>query len=306
MSQADVHAGDARQRARADDDPRLPHARPPARRSRSARHRAAQAITRSCTPRPTASPRPTATARSSSTTCSGSKSRPSARCSRSCSRTYCDTIGVEFMHISDPAARRPGSRSASRVRTRRSPSPARASARSSTSWSRPRASRSSSTSSSPAPSASASTAAKSLVPALEQIIKRGGALGVQDIVIGMAHRGRLNVLDAGDGQAAPRDVPRVQGRLLRPRRRRGLGRREVPSGRLVGPRVRRQQRPSVAHRQPLASRDRRSRGARQGPRQAGPARRRRRALQGAAAAACMATRPSPARAWWRNASACRA
>ena len=33
-----------------------------------------------------------------------------------------------------------------------------------------------------------------MVPALEQIIKRGGALGVKDIVIGMAHRGRLNVL----------------------------------------------------------------------------------------------------------------
>ncbi|HUV33269.1 MAG TPA: 2-oxoglutarate dehydrogenase E1 component, partial [Devosiaceae bacterium] len=36
--------------------------------------------------------------------------------------------------------------------------------------------------------------AESLVPALEQIIKRGGALGVKDIVLGMAHRGRLNVL----------------------------------------------------------------------------------------------------------------
>ncbi len=35
---------------------------------------------------------------------------------------------------------------------------------------------------------------ESMVPALEQIIKRGGALGVQDIVFGMAHRGRLNVL----------------------------------------------------------------------------------------------------------------
>ena len=33
-----------------------------------------------------------------------------------------------------------------------------------------------------------------MIPVLEQIIKRGGALGVQDIVIGMAHRGRLNVL----------------------------------------------------------------------------------------------------------------
>jgi len=35
---------------------------------------------------------------------------------------------------------------------------------------------------------------EAMVPALEQIIKRGGALGVQDIVLGMAHRGRLNVL----------------------------------------------------------------------------------------------------------------
>ena len=36
--------------------------------------------------------------------------------------------------------------------------------------------------------------AESMIPALEQIIKRGGALGVQEIVFGMAHRGRLNVL----------------------------------------------------------------------------------------------------------------
>ena len=36
--------------------------------------------------------------------------------------------------------------------------------------------------------------AESMVPALEQIIKRGGQLGVREIVIGMAHRGRLNVL----------------------------------------------------------------------------------------------------------------
>lgn len=35
---------------------------------------------------------------------------------------------------------------------------------------------------------------RSLIPALEQIVKRGGALGMQDIVLGMAHRGRLNVL----------------------------------------------------------------------------------------------------------------
>ncbi|HZL39029.1 MAG TPA: 2-oxoglutarate dehydrogenase E1 component [Pseudolabrys sp.] len=36
--------------------------------------------------------------------------------------------------------------------------------------------------------------AESLIPALEQIIKRGGNLGVREIVVGMPHRGRLNVL----------------------------------------------------------------------------------------------------------------
>jgi 2-oxoglutarate dehydrogenase E1 component len=35
---------------------------------------------------------------------------------------------------------------------------------------------------------------ESLIPAMEQIIKRGGNLGVQEIVIGMPHRGRLSVL----------------------------------------------------------------------------------------------------------------
>jgi len=36
--------------------------------------------------------------------------------------------------------------------------------------------------------------AESLIPAMEQIIKRGGALGIEEIVIGMPHRGRLSVL----------------------------------------------------------------------------------------------------------------
>jgi 2-oxoglutarate dehydrogenase E1 component len=35
---------------------------------------------------------------------------------------------------------------------------------------------------------------ESLIPAMEQIIKRGGALGVEEIIIGMPHRGRLSVL----------------------------------------------------------------------------------------------------------------
>ncbi len=35
---------------------------------------------------------------------------------------------------------------------------------------------------------------EALIPAMEQIIKRGGNLGLKDIVIGMPHRGRLNIL----------------------------------------------------------------------------------------------------------------
>ncbi|MBI1237712.1 MAG: 2-oxoglutarate dehydrogenase E1 component [Alphaproteobacteria bacterium] len=36
--------------------------------------------------------------------------------------------------------------------------------------------------------------AEAVIPALEQIIKRGGALGARELCFGMAHRGRLNVL----------------------------------------------------------------------------------------------------------------
>ena len=76
---------------------------------------------------------------------------------------------------------------------------------------------------------------------------------------------------ASHGQAAPRHLPRIQGRLVDAERDRRLGRREVPSRRLLGPRVRRQQGASVAHRQSVASGNCRSGGARQGARQAGPA-----------------------------------
>src|SRR4029450_2336871 len=34
----------------------------------------------------------------------------------------------------------------------------------------------------------------SLIPLLDELVQRGGADGIEDMVIGMAHRGRLNVL----------------------------------------------------------------------------------------------------------------
>ena len=35
---------------------------------------------------------------------------------------------------------------------------------------------------------------ESLIPALEQILKYGGKFGVEEVIVGMPHRGRLNVL----------------------------------------------------------------------------------------------------------------
>src|SRR5690606_23853949 len=36
--------------------------------------------------------------------------------------------------------------------------------------------------------------AESLIPALDSVIQKGSSLGIEEFVIGMAHRGRLNVL----------------------------------------------------------------------------------------------------------------
>jgi len=41
---------------------------------------------------------------------------------------------------------------------------------------------------------------EAMVPALEQVIKRGGMMGVDEIILGMPHRGRLNVLAAVMGK----------------------------------------------------------------------------------------------------------
>ncbi len=114
-------------------------------------------------------------------------------------RTYCGTLGVQYMHISDPAEKAwlqrriegrdneisftPEGKIAilrklieaegfERFLARRYPGTKRFGL----------------------------DGAEAIVPALEQIIKRGGALGVSDIIVGMPHRGRLNVLAAVMGK----------------------------------------------------------------------------------------------------------
>ena len=237
--------------ARHHDDPRLPDARPPEGQPRPAGHRHARRATPpSSTRPPTASPRPTTTGRSSSTSCWGWRPRRSARSWRSCAAptaatSACSTCTSPTRKEKAWLQERIEGRDKEIVFTKEGKVAILKKLIETEGFERflHRAS--------PAPSASAWTAARAMVPALEQIIKRGGALGVKDIVIGMPHRGRLNVLAAVMGKPYQVIFHEFQGGSSLPSRRRGLGRREVPPGRLVGPRVRRQQRPPVADRQPL-------------------------------------------------------
>ena len=125
-------------------------------------------------------------------------------------RTYCTTIGIEFMHISDPdekgwlqariegpdkgVAFTPEGKKAilsklieaeafERFLHKRYPGTKRFGL----------------------------DGGEAAVPALEQIIKRGGALGVKEIVIGMAHRGRLNMLGAVMGKKYEKIFHEFQG-----------------------------------------------------------------------------------------------
>ena len=108
-------------------------------------------------------------------------------------RTYCQTLGVEFMHISDPAQKgwlqeriegpakeisftREGKRAILNKLVEAEGFERFCDLKFT------------------ATKRFGLDGAELMIPALEQIIKRGGALGVKEIAIGMAHRGRLNVL----------------------------------------------------------------------------------------------------------------
>jgi 2-oxoglutarate dehydrogenase E1 component len=142
--------------------------------------------------------------------------------------TYCGTIGAEFMYITDPAQKRwlagtagehaqPSRFNAEKKRRRildrltaaegleRYCTP-NTSARSGSRWKAARAS---------------SPRMDELDPACRR------ESGVQEIVIGMAHRGRLNVLVNTLGKMPKRSVCRVRGQA---RRRPARRRRQVPPG----------------------------------------------------------------------------
>ncbi len=64
---------------------------------------------------------------------------------------------------------------------------------------------------------------ESLIPAIEQILKRGGQLGVRDVVMGMPHRGRLNTLVHVMHKSYTALFSEFQGRSSQPEEMRGSG-----------------------------------------------------------------------------------
>ena len=109
-------------------------------------------------------------------------------------RTYCGTLGVEFMHISDPEQK---SWVQERIEGPDKEIFFTAEGKRAILWKLMEAEgfeNLPSTRNTPAQKRFGLDGGEATVPALEQIIKRGGNLGVREIVLGMPHRGRLNVL----------------------------------------------------------------------------------------------------------------
>jgi 2-oxoglutarate dehydrogenase E1 component len=64
---------------------------------------------------------------------------------------------------------------------------------------------------------------EALIPALEQVIKRGGQLGMKELLIGMPHRGRLNVLTNMMGKPFTAVFSEFQGNSANPEDVQGSG-----------------------------------------------------------------------------------
>ena len=114
-------------------------------------------------------------------------------------RTYCDNVGVQYMHISDPAEKawlqeRIEGRDKEIVFSKEGKVAILKKLIETEGFERFLHKRF------PGTKRFGIDGGEAMVPAMEQIIKRGGSLGVKDIVLGMPHRGRLNVLAAVMGK----------------------------------------------------------------------------------------------------------
>jgi 2-oxoglutarate dehydrogenase E1 component len=137
-------------------------------------------------------------------------------------RTYCGTVGVEYMHIQDPKQRAwiqdrieharnleeftPEGRQAILGRLTASESFERFLDKRFTGTKR-----------------FGLEGAETMIPALEAIIQRGAELGVKEFVLGMAHRGRLNVLTNVMGKPFSAIFSEFQGNPANPEHVQGSG-----------------------------------------------------------------------------------
>lgn len=108
-------------------------------------------------------------------------------------QTYCDTIGVEFLHLSDPEEKAwiqsrieaPRNKTDFTVNGKRAILQRLIAAESFEQFLHKKY---------PGTKRFGVDGGEALIPMIEQIMKRGGQMGLEEIVVGMAHRGRLNVL----------------------------------------------------------------------------------------------------------------
>jgi 2-oxoglutarate dehydrogenase E1 component len=130
-------------------------------------------------------------------------------------RTYCSTVGVEFMHITDPVEKSwmqeriegPDKEIAFTPEGKRAILKKLLEGESFEKFVHKRH---------PGTKRFGLDGGEAMIPALEQIIKRGGALGVEEIILGMAHRGRLNVLAAVMGKPYQAIFHEFQGGSITP------------------------------------------------------------------------------------------
>ncbi len=125
-------------------------------------------------------------------------------------RTYCSTMGIEFMHISDPAEKawlqeRIEGPDKGVAFSRRGKLAILSKLIEAETFERFLHKRY------PGTKRFGLDGGEAAVPALEQIIKRGGALGVNEIIVGMPHRGRLNMLAAVMGKPYEKIFHEFQG-----------------------------------------------------------------------------------------------
>jgi 2-oxoglutarate dehydrogenase E1 component len=130
-------------------------------------------------------------------------------------QTYCNKIGVEFLHLTDPEEKawvqerieEPHNRTEFSVNGKRAILQRLVAAESFEQFLHKKY---------PGTKRFGIDGGEALIPCIEQIMKRGGQLGLEEIIVGMAHRGRLNVLTNVMGKSFTAVFAEFQGQSSTP------------------------------------------------------------------------------------------